>query len=96
MPDSEATRARPFSEFVGAIEHARKDIGEGNERDAMGRVLAAVARDYLRAREDGVAGAVFSDKTVTVTEVAVLASAMMDAVELEVFELAMWNSLGSV
>lgn len=86
----------PYSDLRDALELARTDVANGQEAGAMGRVLAAVAREYTRACERGSVGPVFGDEAVTVTEVAVLASAMMEAVELEVFELGMWKSLGTI
>lgn len=86
----------PRSALGDALELARADVMGGREGEAMGRVLAAIAREYTRACEQGSAGPVFGGDAVTVTEVAVLVSAMMEAVELEVFELGMWKSLGSI
>lgn len=96
MAEAQTARPAPNSALRDALELACTDVANGQEVEAMGRVLAAIAREYTRACERGVVGPVFSDEAVTVTEVAVLVSAMMEAVELEVFELGMWKSLGSI
>lgn len=75
----------------------RECAAEGQPDDVLvGRVLALAAHEYFNRTDAGSDMAVFGDTTLTVTEVAVVASAMLDAVELEVFELGMWQSLGSV
>lgn len=96
MAESQMACPAPFPDLRSALELARADLACGREVEAMGRVLATVAREYTRAREHGSAGPVFGGEAVTVTEVAVLVSAMLEAVELEVFELGMWTSLGSI
>lgn len=96
MAEVGTPRPASASDLGAALELARADVVDGRDNDAMGRVLAVIAREYTRAREHGSAGPVFGDQDVTVTEVAVLVSDMLEAVELEVFELGMWQSLGSI
>lgn len=59
------------------------------------RALAVSVMAFAAAREAGSELSPFGDTAVTVTEVAAAASAMMKAVQLEVFELGMWESMGA-
>jgi hypothetical protein len=64
------------------------------------RLLAAATRAYVAHREAGERSAPFAStpgvKPITATEAVVTASEMLKALDLEVFELAMWQSQGNL
>lgn len=53
-------------------------------------------KEYVRLREDGSDFELVDPRTTTATEAAVGATSMLSAVNLETFELAMWQGLGSI
>jgi len=88
----------PHSQLAGAAalaEAVAESVpGDASESDA-GRLLAAAVRIYAATaagRPD--VGPFPADHRVTATDVAVTTTAMLGAVQLEVFELGMWQVWG--
>lgn len=67
---------------------------EGISEEAVQRLLGVATKLYAAKRSSGHRVDAFLPDTVTATEVAITASAMLDAVHMELFELDMWISLG--
>ena len=62
--------------------------------EAIQRLMAAAVKLYAAKMEDGARFSPFAAGDVTATEVAVAATGMLKAVEMEVFELGMWQVWG--
>lgn len=66
-------------------------------RESLVTALSTWAlKEYVRLREDGSDFDLVDPRITTATEAAVGATAMLSAVHLETFELAMWQGLGSI
>lgn len=60
---------------------------------ALGRILAAAVRLYAAKLQAGSTAAVFHGNSgVTATDVAIGCTAMLEAVDLELFELGLWEN----
>lgn len=100
-PADAAARAR---ELAAALEALNRDERLGDlDRDAIQRPLRWLVKAYLarkRAERDASGEHPLTpfgdDATVTATEVAVLCGDMLEAVDLDSFELNMWRSLGRI
>lgn len=65
--------------------------------DALGQALAALVRLYVAKAEAGGRLMPFGrNSTVTPTEIAVAALAMLDAGRMEVFELGLWEQMTDI
>jgi hypothetical protein len=60
------------------------------------RKLTAAVKAYVARREAGVDFSPFEPDAVTATDVAVVATSMLKAVQLEVFELTLWSAWGRI
>jgi hypothetical protein len=56
--------------------------------------IAGAVREYARRRQEGEAIAPVGAESVTATEVAITVTALLEVVDIEVFELALWASWG--
>lgn len=77
---------------------AEIDAGNTNEipEQVIRELLTAATKLYVARRTSGDAAfSPFLDGEVTATEAAITTTAMLDAVELQLFELTLWNSLGA-
>ena len=63
-------------------------------------LLARATKEYAQRRQDGDEFPVFgreqSSVGVTATDAVILASSVLDALSVEIFELGMWKTLGGV
>jgi hypothetical protein len=67
------------------------------QRQSLVTALSTWAlKEYVRLREDGSDFELVDPRITTATEAAVGATSMLSAVNLETFELAMWQGLGSI
>jgi len=97
--DEARARAR---ELAAALERLDKEERLGElDRESIQRPLRWLVKAYLaRKRAEHEANGVSDctpfgdDRSVTATEVAVLCADMLDAVDMDSFELNMWRSLG--
>jgi hypothetical protein len=65
--------------------------------DSLGQVIGAVIRVYAAKAQMGQAGRPFGRNSgVTVTDVAISCTALLDGVGLEVFELGAWQSMSGI
>jgi hypothetical protein len=64
--------------------------------EAVQELLLAAVRLFSAKRDDGTRLAAFPPGTVTATDVAVTAVAMTEVVNLELFELALWNGWSNI
>jgi hypothetical protein len=58
--------------------------------------LTAAVKLYVAKREAGADFSPFEPDAVTATDVAVVATSMLKAVQLEVFELTLWSAWGRI
>lgn len=63
---------------------------------AVQQLLLAAVRLFSAKRDQGDRLAAFPEASVTATDVAVTAVAMTEAVNLELFELALWNGWSNI
>ncbi|HYU17189.1 MAG TPA: hypothetical protein VEQ11_00665 [Chloroflexota bacterium] len=59
-------------------------------------LMTLAVKLYVARREAGSDLLPFDDDAVTATEVMVTATSMLKAVQLEVFELTLWNGFGTI
>jgi hypothetical protein len=60
------------------------------------RQMTAAVKAYVAKREAGIDFSPFEPDAVTATDVAVVATSMLKAVQLEVFELTLWSAWGRI
>lgn len=70
------------------------DLSEHIPDEAIQQLMTSAVKLYVAKMEGGSDVAPFIEGEVTATEVAVAASEMLKAVEMEVFELGMWQVWG--
>jgi hypothetical protein len=92
----EATADQPLAtEAATVLAEAERILADGSVGDVPDEVvqqlLLAAVRLFAAKRDAGDRLAAFPPGTVTATEVAVTAVAMTEVVNLELFELALWN-----
>ena len=63
---------------------------------AIQDLMVMAARLYVAKREAGAQFAPFAGPELTATEVMVTTTSMLEAANLEVFELTMWNGFGTI
>lgn len=93
--DDLRARARELAADLAAA------AGEGRhdalDDEALGRLLAAAVRLYAeRAQAEGAGPPFAGNITVTATDVMIATTAMLEAVDVEVFELTLWQNMTSV
>jgi hypothetical protein len=70
---------------------------EQEQRELLVTALSTWAlKEYIRLRQEGASFEIVDPRVTTATEAAIGASAMLSAVNLETFELAMWQGMGSI
>ncbi|WP_433260647.1 hypothetical protein ACQPZF_24675 [Actinosynnema sp. CS-041913] len=83
-----------LEELVGLLAQAPDDAERVPDKAAQ-RLLTAAVRLYVAKVRAGSPAAAFPDEdAITATEVVVAVSRMLEAVEVEVFELAVWQNWG--
>ena len=99
---SQSERSGRFAELASeiaaacaeAIEHDR--LAEIPD-DSLGQVFGAVVRLYAAKAQMGQAARPFGRNSgVTVTDVAIGCTALLESVNLEVFELGAWQSMSGI
>jgi len=86
----------------GILEKAGLDLPAVAEWEPEQKELLVTAistwalKQYVRLREEGAEFDIVDPRATTATEAAVGATAMLAAVRLETFELAMWQGLGQI
>jgi hypothetical protein len=89
MSSPDGSAARPL-EPVG-------DAGEGTDPEEVQKLLEAALKLYAGLLEEGRGVPPLPpDTSVSATEVVATVSALLDQVDIEVFELGMWQSWGKV
>jgi hypothetical protein len=82
------------------LERADRVLAEGTiaelPEEAVQQLLLAAVRLFSAKRNLGTRFAAFPDGSVTATDVAVTAVAMTEVVNLELFELALWNGWSNI
>lgn len=78
---------------AAVLAEAADGRGEALGDAAIQAVLAAAVRAYAARVERGAKIATFSPDAVTATDIAVTTSAMLEAANIGIFELSMWQSL---
>jgi hypothetical protein len=64
---------------------------------ALGQILAAVVRAYAaKVQQTDTAQPFGGNSTMTPTDVAIACTAMLDSVQMPVFELAMWQDMSGL
>lgn len=75
------------------------DVGALSD-DELQWLLARATREYAQRQQDGSRFAVFGPDQasvgVTATDAVILASSVLDALSVEIFELGMWQTMGGV
>lgn len=63
-------------------------------------LLAEATREYAQRQQDGAKFPVFGPEQasagVTATDVVIVASSLLEALSVEIFELGMWQTMGGV
>jgi hypothetical protein len=77
-----------MDELAARLAEDLEDGGTPISIEARQRLLAALVRAYVSARENGEAAAPFADGDLTAEEVVVIVAAMMQAAEVTSFEVA--------
>ena len=93
----EADLAADATRVLEAVERL---LAEGRAADVadetIQRLLLAAVRLFAAKRDAGARLAAFPPNAATATEVAVTAVGMTEAVNLELFELALWNGWSNI
>lgn len=72
-----------------------EDAADLMSDEALQQLMSATVKLYVAKLESGAHLAPFTERDITATEVAITATEMLKAVEMEVFELGMWQVWGS-
>lgn len=65
--------------------------------DSLGQIIGAAIRVYAAKAQNGTARRPFGrNSSVTVTDVAIACTALLEGVNLEVFELGAWQSMSGI
>ncbi len=94
-----ATRfAEAASEIAALVDDAVAEGGiDALDDEALGQALAACVRLYVAKAETGARLMPFGrNTTVTATEIAIAAQAMLDAGRMEIFELGLWEQMCAI
>lgn len=98
-PES-ATDRQLATEAERVLAQAERILAEGTIADvpdeAVQQLLLAAVRLFSAKRDQGAKLAAFPAGQVTATDVAVTAVAMTQVVNLELFELALWNGWSNI
>jgi hypothetical protein len=87
-------RLPELEELVDRLGNSPEDTDPLPDK-AVQRLLTAAVRLYVAKVRAGSGAAAFPDEdAITATEVVVAVSRMLEAVEVEVFELAVWQNWG--
>jgi len=101
MSSPEARADQPLTEDAARIlAGAERVLADGRIADvpdeAIQQLLLAAVRLFSAKRDQGTRLEAFPANSVTATDVAVTAVAMTQAVNLELFELALWNGWSNI
>lgn len=102
MSHSESTAAATFQDLASEIAARCADAVEADRLDdipdeSLGQIMAAAVRVLAAKAQAGSTPKAFGRNSgVTVTDVAIGCTAMMDAVALSVFELGGWQALAGI
>lgn len=102
MSQSESARIGAFSELASDIAAACADAIEANTLDAipddsLGQAFGAIVRLYAAKAQMGNAPRPYGRNSgVTVTDVAIGCTALLESAGLEVFELGAWQSMSGI
>jgi hypothetical protein len=84
------------AETAERLEQLAREQGGAVSEETVQRLLAAAVRLYAAHAEQASGTPAFApDSDITATEVAMTCTAMLEAVEVEVFELGMWQVWGT-
>lgn len=93
--ESAERAALPTSRLLAALERAMGDDADPAEAAEVARsVMNLAVERYARTCQDAEAGSPFTATPPAATDVVITVGAMLEAVDVEVFELAMWQSWG--
>lgn len=99
---SRCEQSAPFEELateLASLIHEATDVGASRDLSSahLGRLFAALVRVYADKVQNGEDVRPFSGNSVlAVTDVAIACTAMMDAVNLELFELGGWQTMSGL
>jgi hypothetical protein len=99
---SQSERKDAFSGLASDIAAACAEAIETNRLsdipdDSLGQIIGAAIRVYAAKAQMGQVGRPFGRNSgVTVTDVAISCTALLDGVGLEVFELGAWQSMSGI
>src|SRR5215470_18967403 len=102
MSQSEATRIGAFPELASDLAAACAEAIEAGRLDdipddALGQAFGAIVRLYAAKAQHGEAPRPFGRNSgVTVTDVAIGCTALLESVGLEVFELGAWQTMSGI
>src|SRR5215470_4085993 len=102
MSQSEATRIGAFPELASDIAAACAEAIEAQRLDdipddALGQAFGAIVRLYAAKAQMGNAPRPFGRNSgVTVTDVAIGCTALLEGAGIEVFELGAWQSMSGI
>lgn len=103
-PERTATGSPAPDDLAAAIDtvYALVDqrLGSGSienvDEDAIQRLMTLAVKLYVARRQAGASFSPFVGESATATDVTVTATAMLEAVNLDVFELSLWRGWGKV
>lgn len=87
-----ARRATELREMTDEL--LAEGVAHGMSDEAVQKLMTAAVKLYVAKVEEGSRTSPFTEGEVTATEVVVTVSEMLRAVEVEVFELGMWQVWG--
>src|SRR3954453_9513551 len=102
MPQPETIRIAAFSELASDLAAACAEAIGANRLDeipddALGQVFGAIVRLYAAKAQAGNAPRPYGRNSgVTVTDVAIGCTALLESAGLEVFELGAWQSMSGI
>jgi hypothetical protein len=97
VPTADPPLAAEAPRVLAEVERILADGSVADVPDeAVQQLLLAAVRLFSAKRDQGTKLAAFPAGTVTATDVAVTAVAMTEVVNLELFELALWNGWSNI
>lgn len=95
-PAAEVTELTDLAARVHEIASRLHEAGRGREADdaAVQQLLTAAVRLYVQKRIAEQDVKAFLADTVTATDVSIVTTAMLEAVDLQLFELTLWHGWG--
>ena len=95
-PAADVVELTDLAARVHEIASRLHETGRGREADdaAVQQLLTAAVRLYVQKRIAEQDVAAFLEDSVTATDVSIVTTAMLEAVDLQLFELTLWHGWG--